>query len=75
MEQEVSEETLEVYNFTLKKEGVELGLRDREVEIWDRCQVKVRERGSFFRFRVSETKKNIFKQKRKKMEDTQFIWT
>ncbi|KAJ1210710.1 hypothetical protein NDU88_006072 [Pleurodeles waltl] len=40
-EQEVSEETLEVHNFTIKKEGGVLGLRDREVEVWDTFKVKV----------------------------------
>ncbi|KAJ1172907.1 hypothetical protein NDU88_004749 [Pleurodeles waltl] len=45
MEQEVSEETLEVLNFTHNKEGDVLGLQDREAEVWDMCKVKIRERG------------------------------
>ncbi|KAJ1144379.1 hypothetical protein NDU88_010678 [Pleurodeles waltl] len=44
-EQEVSEETLEALNFTLKKERDMLGLRDREAVVWDTCKVKICERG------------------------------
>ncbi|KAJ1132471.1 hypothetical protein NDU88_010780 [Pleurodeles waltl] len=63
MDQVSSESSLEVRNFTPRKGGDVHDLQEREVETLDMCKIREDSEGE-----------EDFKQKRKKMEDTQFIW-